>query len=937
MRSLIAVGLLVLTGCECGPAVSCKVDDDCGGWGRCVVSGGKGYCVQQQQTDSGEVGPPRAAMSEAPLDLGLAPCGRAPVTKSVTLTNEGGGSLTFSASTGTQGAFSVSPGEGTLLAGESATFVVAASAPATATAGAESLGQLVVTTSDAAHARFEVPLSMRAAGVTLTLTPGVASFGVGPLNAPAPTIPLTLTNAGNVAATVTLAQPTDSQFSLTWSGSPSSISLAPGATADALTAGFTPTKTTPSSSPATVSVAEAVCGASVVSIPMTGQGTNGSVGLSTTDVFFGTGGRVNCGTKSPDRTLKLRNTGNQSYAWTATLGKGTSSPFTVAPSSGTVPANGGEVTLTISTTAIPAEAPTADEAFGDTLFVATDVANDTSHPIALHQTANGARLSFAPPAVDFGLVRVGTAATAGFSVVNDGNVAAHLGLSTVNPKFTLPSGMTTAPGGVSTLLQAEYAPGNTAGTDTATATVMLDAADVLCAPLPAGLGLSGVGTSGSVSYAPASLDFGSVNCGATASAKTVTFKNDGNQAYTVAIALGGGTSSPYTVAMNPVSGMAATDGGTVVVTVTPKQIPQTSPVTPNFFGDTLTVTTDVNGDTPHDIPLRQTARGAIFQISSTSLAFGSIPVGVSASAQFSATNNGNAAGTLTFAPQNAVFTLPATATVGPGASSVLTGQFAPTSATVYSDTAALGTSSTVLCAPLPSTTMSLSGTGTGASVVGLSPANLSFGQVDCGTTAAAKTVGVTNLSSQTLSLALSLVGGASAPYTVSGPAAMDAGTTVTVTVTPKPVPSQLPDGGAVSTSTGAFDGTLQIRATGGPVDETRTVPLTETAHGAVLSFNPTSLSFNASFGATSASKPFTVNNTGNYPAPYTLAKGGTDAADFNVSPLTGNAAAGVPGNHTASFTAPVINFSSRSATVSVSTGVPTCAPLPRALQLTGAP
>ena len=39
---------------------------------------------------------------------------------------------------------------------------------------------------------------------------------------------------------------------------------------------------------------------------------------------------------------------------------------------------------------------TSDDAFGDILTIVSDVANDTSHPVTLHQTANGAILSFAP-------------------------------------------------------------------------------------------------------------------------------------------------------------------------------------------------------------------------------------------------------------------------------------------------------------------------------------------------------------------------------------------------------------------------------------------------------------------------------------------------------------------------------------------------------------
>ena len=85
--------------------------------------------------------------------------------------------------------------------------------------------------------------------------------------------------------------------------------------------------------------------------------------------------------------------------------------------------------------------------------------------------------------------------------------------------------------------------------------------------------------------------------------------------------------------------------------------------------------------------------------------------------------------------------------------------------------------------------------------------------------------------------ALTLAGGTSSPYTVSGPSTLAAGAMGTVTVTPRPVPA------VSSTAPDAFADTLSIVATGGPVNETQTVALHETAQGAVLTLNPGSLTF----------------------------------------------------------------------------------------------
>lgn len=876
-------------------------------------------------------GAPQASVSPAAVDFPQAGCGGA-ATKSVTVANTGDATLTFSASTGAAGVFSVSPASGSVEPGQSATLTVTAAVPATDAAGASHQGVLSLTTNDAAG-RKDVALTATASGATLTLTPLVASFGVLPVNTDAPALPLTLTNTGNAAATVTFTQPADGQFSLAWAGAPAAVTLAPGASVPMLKAGFIPSAITPSSGGAGVAVAEATCGASVTSIPMTGQGTNGAVGFSTTDVYFGASGRVDCGSQAASKTFTIHNTGNRAFAWTATLAKGASSPYTVTPSSGTVPANNGAVTVTVATAAIPAQAYTALDGFGDTLTIVTDVANDVSHAIALHQTANGAILTFSQPSVDFGQVPVNNTANAPFAILNDGNTSPTVTLASDNPKFTLdPASPLSVPGTAALFLTGTYAPGTAVTPESASVQLSVDAGDPLCAPLPAALAMTGQGTSGSVSYSPVALDFGAVDCGATAAARTVTFRNAGNQAYTVTPALGRDAGSPFTVTMVPPSGVAAVDGGTVVITVAPRAIPQTSAVTPNLYGDTLTVRTDVAADSPHDIPLRLTAHGAIFAISATSLDFGSVAVGATASSQFTVTNNGNATGTLAFTPgQPAIFTMPASAAVAANTSSGQTGSFTPVGSRSYSDTATIAAASgTVLCQPLPFTAISLAGVGTASNVVALSASSLSFGAgglVPCGTTAAAQTVTVTNNSSQALSLALTLAAGASSPYTVSGPASVAAGASATVTVTPKAVPA------TSSTAVDAFADTLSIAASGGPVSETHTVALHETAQGAVLTFNPTALAFTANWGSSQA-KNFTVTNSGNVSAPYTLALSGANAADFAVSPTAGAAPSGASGSETATFTPPLLG-GTRTASVSVSTTAVRCAPLPSALPLTG--
>jgi hypothetical protein len=379
--------------------------------------------------------------------------------------------------------------------------------------------------------------------------------------------------------------------------------------------------------------------------------------------------------------------------------------------------------------------------------------------------------------------------------------------------------------------------------------------------------------------------------------------------------------------MTPSSGVVASDGGTLVLTVAPNQIPQTSAVTPNLFGDTLTVTTDVPSDSPHNIPLRLTARGSVFAISTSSINFGSVLVGVTASGQFTVSNTGNAPGALIFTPINpAVFGMPANAPVDAASSSILSATFSPSGQMAYSDMATITkTASTVLCQPLPSTTISLAGTGSAGNLLALSSSSLNFGLVPCGTTGTARTVTVTNNSSNQLALTLSLARGASSPYTVSGPTTLAAGAMGTVTVTPKLVPA------VSSTAADAFADTLSITGAGGPVNETQTVALHETAQGAVLTLNPTALSFTGN-----GTKNFTVNNAGNIPASYTLAVGGADPMRFSVSPSSTTASGGGSVTEAVTYTRPGIYLGGTfTANITLSTSAGLCAPLPGAVSLSG--
>jgi hypothetical protein len=204
----------------------------------------------------------------------------------------------------------------------------------------------------------------------------------------------------------------------------------------------------------------------------------------------------------------------------------------------------------------------------------------------------------------------------------------------------------------------------------------------------------------------------------------------------------------------------------------------------------------------------------------------------------------------------------------------------------------------------------------------LSVTSLNFGFVACGAQAGVQTFTVTNNYSQTLTLTLTLGGGDASPYFVSGPASLDMGATGTVTVTPKAIP------GIASIAPDGFGDSLSVNASGAALNETHEVALHETAQGAILSFNPNSLTF-----TTSGTKVFTVNNVGNLSAPFTLTLGGSTR--FSINPTSGTAAAaGGSVGVNATFDRPLFG-GPHSANVQVGTTAARCAPLPANLTLNG--
>jgi hypothetical protein len=357
------------------------------------------------------------------------------------------------------------------------------------------------------------------------------------------------------------------------------------------------------------------------------------------------------------------------------------------------------VKITVTPAPIPSTSATTDDLYADRVTITTDVFGDNAHVVKLHETASGARLSFKRGAIPFGDVPNQTQASTPFWVKNTGNSPADVMLTVSGAPFGVsPTQSSPVPDSGSLAASASFTPTSTGPFN---GTISIATSDVLCAPLPKPLTLTGNGTRGEVSLSTQSLDFGDVACGSTAVPQSLHLKNIGTAPLTWSGALGK-TNSPYTI--DVMSGTLGA-GQEVVITATPKAVPQSSAVTPGLYDDVFTITTNVPNDSPHAVQLVESALGAILSYP-TSHSFGTFTMGTTSPPwPFSVTNSGNQQATVVFTPaQGSPFAFGnatiSVATTAPGNDYATYTAPAPP-LTSNNENVPVTVTSTALCAPLP--------------------------------------------------------------------------------------------------------------------------------------------------------------------------------------------------------------------------------------------
>lgn len=337
------------------------------------------------------------------------------------------------------------------------------------------------------------------------------------------------------------------------------------------------------------------------------------------------------------------------------------------------------------------------------------------------------------PSLSFGTVQTSTSPSQNITLTNSGNVAYNWASN--NTIANAPAGYTfntsactsVAPGGSCNVV-VTFSP-TSIGTTYSGSNVSMSAASYNANTFA----LSGVGGGSSAALTSAStLAVPATWYGGAAQTVTATYRNAGNLPMTLASP---SLAAPLSVTSNNCASVAAGASCSMVVSAATNVpgISQSQTFTP--IGATVA---------PAATTVTWTTQTAVPNWGASSLSFGTVAVGSSASQSISLTNNGNA--TYNWAANNGIANAPggyslntsACGSVAPGANCNVVVTFAPAAATSYS-----GSSISMAAASYTTNTFSVSGVG-GLPVLSLSSTSIAFPNLQVGSTNVSGSVTLTN-------------------------------------------------------------------------------------------------------------------------------------------------------------------------------------------------
>jgi hypothetical protein len=347
------------------------------------------------------------SIGPSPLDFGTPLCGQAATAQVVTIKNGYTSAITFTAALtlGASSPYALDASSGSVPASGQTTITVTPAAipvPGNLTAGAYD-DTLTVTTTAPGAMPTVIPLQESATGAILELT--MASTAFGTVTNTTGTLPFSVTNTGNVDATISVAT-TGVGFSANVSNTP----IVNGAAAPG-NATFTPKTNGNASGTLSVSTTTALCAALPAALTLTATGAVPVASFPTGALLVS----ATCGGgAATTATLVVQNTGNAPM----TLGVGPSPKgyFTIQSAPSTIPAGqSGNIVLQGATPA----GSLGGTPYADTLSFGTNEPGTPTHTVPVTDTGHGANLSLSVSAI-----ALSDCADHGYSVLNTGDRAA---------------------------------------------------------------------------------------------------------------------------------------------------------------------------------------------------------------------------------------------------------------------------------------------------------------------------------------------------------------------------------------------------------------------------------------------------------------------------------------------------------------------------------
>jgi len=784
-------------------------------------------------------------------------------SKSETLTNTGGASITISQASVSGAGFSISglTLPATLAASQSVTFAVKFTP---ATAGAVS-GNLAIV-SDAPGSPLNIALS--GTGTTpgaLSASPTSLSFGnvqIGGSSAKSET----LTNNGGTTINISQANVTGAAYSV------SGLTL-PATLAAGQSVGFTVTfsPTTSGAANGNIAVVSDAPG-SPLNIALSGSGvTQGQITPNPTSLSFG---NVLVGS-SKTLSETLTNSGGSSLTISAASASGTG--FSLSGLTLPMTLNAGQ-----STSFSVQFAPAATGGVSGNVRISSDGANPTLNIALSGSGTTPGALSANPSILAFGSVQVGSNSGLSETLTNTGGSNVTISQAAVTGNgfsvtgLTLPATLTP---NQSISFTVKFAP-TTGGAVTGNLAVLSDAPGS-----PLNIALSGTGvTAGSLIANPASVNFGNVTVGNNKSV-AVTVTNTGGSTVTISSASATGSGFSFNGPNLPAT-VGAGQSATFNAVFTP--------VAAGSSSGNLTITSDSNNPTLI-VPLSGAglAQGQITP-NPTSLSFGNVIVGSSLSLTQNLTNSGGASLTISavFATGSgfSISGLSLPLTLAAGQSTSFTVRFAPTTGGAVSGNLTISSDGAN-----PNLNIALSGTGVTPGTLSANPTSLSFGNVQVGSSLNLSET-LTNTGGSAVNISQANATGAG--YSITGltlPTTLTPGQSVTFNATFAPT-----TGGAVSGNlaivSDASNATLNIPLSGTGIapGQLAVTPVT-LAFGNVLV--NASLSLNGSLTANGASVIISAgsSDSGEFvlsgiSLPKTLSAGQSTSFTVTFTPNTSGAA-----------------------------------------------